>query len=437
MSKKIVVLLFSCIIFLLSCNTTEPPPPVKTFTLTLEDAASIEAWIKLTTTNLQLPATITLKQNNQTRNTINLVKADTLLYIDSLLPNQSYTFQAITQSSNQSITSNELSVTTMDTTSHNINWEAITIGDAGSFALDVAIISENDIWIGGEFYVNDTLYNAANWDGQQWNLKRIPAVPWFNPDIVVYDGIRSLLAFASDDIWFSEELGTIVHWDGNSYESFIIGANQAQGTILEMWGHFSNEIYLVGTNGSLTKFNGSSFSLMNSGTDINLTDIYDTPDGGEIWACGRETGQRSIILRLRGNVWERIWEKDIFNPDYIYNNSSIKTIWLDNQFFAWFTGAALGVYRQIYSHNSVIDHSVFNNQNAFHRVRGSSSNNIIAVGDDAMVWHFNGNSWHWYDTLFNEESVLLSVDVKNNLIVAIGSSTANLLTNALVLVGRN
>ena len=64
-------------------------------------------------------------------------------------------------------------------------------------------------------------------------------------------------------------------------------------------------------------------------------------------------------------------------------------------------------------------------------------NNIIAVGDDAMIWHFNGSSWHWYDTLFNEESVLLSVDVKNNLIVAIGSRTANILTNALVLVGRN
>lgn len=388
------------------------------------------------TNNLQPPTTVTLKQNNTVTQDIVLSNADTLLYIDSLLPDQQYTFQAITQSSNQSIISNVLSIVTMDTTSHDIIWEVETIGGPGSFARDVAIINENDIWVGGEFYINDTLYNAANWDGQQWNLKRIPAVPWYNPEIFVYDGIRTLFAFSSDDIWFSEELGTIVHWDGNSYESFIIGANQAQGTILKMWGLSSDEIYLVGTNGSITKFNGLGFIKMNSNTDINLTDIYGTPDG-EVWACGRETGQRSIILRLRENVWERIWEKDIYNPNYIYNNASVKTIWLDNRFFAWFTGAALGVYRQSYKYNYFIAHSVFNNQNAFHRVRGSSSNNIIAVGDDAMIWHFNGSSWHWYDTLFDEESVLLSVDVKNNLIVAIGSRTANILTNALVLVGRN
>ena len=93
MPKKIVVLLFIFIGLLQSCNTTEPPPAEKTITLTLEDAASIEAWIKLTTTNLQLPTTITLKQNNENRSTINLDKTDTLLYIDSLLPNTTYSFQ--------------------------------------------------------------------------------------------------------------------------------------------------------------------------------------------------------------------------------------------------------------------------------------------------------------------------------------------------------
>ena len=79
------------------CNTTEPPPEV-TITIKLEDASSIEAWINLTTSNLQLPTSITLKQNTQARSVINLDKADTLLYIDSLLPNTSYNFQAASHS---------------------------------------------------------------------------------------------------------------------------------------------------------------------------------------------------------------------------------------------------------------------------------------------------------------------------------------------------
>ena len=154
MPKKIVVLLFIFISFLQSCNSVEPPPPEWTITLTLEDAASIEAWLKLTTSNLQLPATVTLKQstsggNNVTQDII-LSSVDSVFYIDSLLPNTTYNFLA---SSIQypEISSNQLQVTTLDTTSHDINWEVETVGNPGSFAFDVAIINEDEIWAVGKF----------------------------------------------------------------------------------------------------------------------------------------------------------------------------------------------------------------------------------------------------------------------------------------------
>jgi hypothetical protein len=71
------------------CDTTDPPDN-KSLTLKLEDVSCTEAWIELTTTNLQLPATITLKQTNPTGDTkshiLNLNTKDSLLYIDSLLP---------------------------------------------------------------------------------------------------------------------------------------------------------------------------------------------------------------------------------------------------------------------------------------------------------------------------------------------------------------
>jgi len=54
MNRKVVVLII--IGLLQSCNTTEPPPPPDakpTLNLELEDISSIEAWIKLSTSNLQ------------------------------------------------------------------------------------------------------------------------------------------------------------------------------------------------------------------------------------------------------------------------------------------------------------------------------------------------------------------------------------------------
>lgn len=88
---------------------------------------------------------------------------DTLLYIDSLLPNQTYKFKVVANTTdNPQPTTNELTVTTMDTTSHNFTWQTFTFGDAGagsSVLYDVAIINENDIWAVDEIYMNDSLGN--------------------------------------------------------------------------------------------------------------------------------------------------------------------------------------------------------------------------------------------------------------------------------------
>ena len=87
-------------VFLATCNSIEPPPPPPdepTLTLELDDVQCTEAWIELTTTNLTLPAELILKQINPTGDTLSQVSIlntqDSLLYIDSLLPNQTYNFQ--------------------------------------------------------------------------------------------------------------------------------------------------------------------------------------------------------------------------------------------------------------------------------------------------------------------------------------------------------
>jgi hypothetical protein len=191
--QKTVSLIFFLIFYLFllctaSCNTTEPPdppvPPEPILKLELEDVSCTEAWITLTTTDLILPAELTLKQYNSTGDSISkaliLNTQDTLLYIDSLFPNQTYEYlvSSIPQSGGQNpATSNELSVTTMDTTSHNFTFQTWTFGTIGSSVLyDVAIIDENNIIAVGEIMVADsspngyTTYNAVHWDGNHWEL---------------------------------------------------------------------------------------------------------------------------------------------------------------------------------------------------------------------------------------------------------------------------
>ena len=106
-----------------------------------------------------MPSDVDLYRDSSLVETINLTSEDTVLYVDSLLPNRTYGYQSVIQSTGQA--SNQLSVNTLDTTSHNRSWEVFYFGDYQHSSIrDIAIISENDIWAVGEIYVADT---SAEW----------------------------------------------------------------------------------------------------------------------------------------------------------------------------------------------------------------------------------------------------------------------------------
>src|SRR5690606_22031490 len=194
------------LLFAYSCNTTDPKlePELK---IELLDVASTEAWVQLATNNIQLPTTIHLLINNNVTQTLSLSAKDSLLYIDSLLPNQTYKLLATMQQGNNA--SNELSLTTMDTTSHNFTWQTFEFGIQTNVSrlFDVAIINENDIWAVGEIYMNDSLgnpdpscYNAVHWDGLSWELKKIKTNACGGVD---YPPIKAIITFSSNEILFA------------------------------------------------------------------------------------------------------------------------------------------------------------------------------------------------------------------------------------------
>ena len=218
----LLILIIQTLLFTTACKQSTEPKLEAVLKLELEDASCTEVWIKLSATNLQSPATINLLKDGNVAQTISLWRdADTVLYVDSLLPNQTYRFKSIVQSSNQQIntSSNELTVTTMDTTSHEFTWQSWEFGTTGSSTLyDVAIIDENDIWAVGEINIADTsingytTYNAVHWDGTKWELKRVNVNFRGN---VITPPLEGVFAFSGNDIWFVGSLP--IHGDGNNW----------------------------------------------------------------------------------------------------------------------------------------------------------------------------------------------------------------------------
>ncbi len=419
-----------------SCNTTEPPSN-QTLTLELEDVSCTEAWIKLTTTNLQLPATINLLRDGNLSETINLLGADTLLYVDSLLPNQSYRFRTIIQLPNQSITnsSNELTVTTMDTTSHNFTWQSWEFGQHSSSTLyDVAIIDENNIWAVGEIYMLDSLgnpdpnaYNAVHWDGTKWELKKIGGQGGW--------ACHTVFAFSANDIWFEGN----IHWNGSTYTAHMNGwplmPNGDGWQVNKMWGSSSEDLYAVGNNGNIAHWDGRKWTKIESGTTIALLDVWGSPDG-TVWACGYNSNYSiTTLIKIKNEVTIKLYEG---SPNNQNNNLYIGPLsggWTNSKFFTYLLNWG-ALYRQ--DNKEELDLSTLS-QPFFYDVAFSicanGKNDIIVSGESGMFGHYNGVRFYELPDLRRSNLQYLASDIKGNLFITVGWDYSTIQTKAIITVG--
>ncbi len=424
-SVLLIFILFS------ECNTTEPPINGKEISLKFEDVSCTEAWITLTTTNLQLPATVTLKQDNQTRSTIDLIKADTLLYIDSLLPNTSYTFQSIIHPFNHSddVFSNELTVTTMDTTSHDFVFTTYTFGgQAGTCTLyDVAIIDENNIWAVGEIYLLDSLgqpdpqaYGAAIWDGQSWKLKKL----FYNSNIPVTP--RGIFVISPSEIYLAS--GSIFRWDGSSSSVQLVYSRlnlpDPNATIEKLWGSSGSSIYGVGNAGTIVRYQNGAWGKIESGTDVNINDVFGITD---------QTSNQQKVFCAVSNVFEisdhkilTIDENNKIDSLHWDQDRRINSVWSDNGWIVYTSGG--GVFNNKpgrWMEETAIPLYYTN------RIRGNGLNDIFVAGDFGLLAHFSGTGWKIYNEyLFVASS--LSISVNRDVIAAVGRQGEK----ALIIVGK-
>jgi hypothetical protein len=413
-----VLLIISCALIFISCNTTEPPPPPDgekpTLELKLEDVSCTEAWIELTTTNLQLPTTLTLKQINPTGDTLSqdfiLNTQDSLLYTDSLMPNIIYTFQSSIQPINQSkIKSNELIVTTMDTTSHNFTFETFTFGGtAGTSTLyDVAIINENDIWAVGEIYVTDTsqngytTYNAVHWDGIQWELKRI--YYYGSCSAVEYPPLKAIWAFSENSIIITNG-GSIGWFDGNTVNLDCRVNPLLTGAINKIWGTSSEDLYIVGNNGNIVHYNGTTWQRIESGTDLNIGDIWGIPDSSG--GYNKYLAADNAMLKIDAN-------NNLYRID-AEQGHSLSSVWaVSNRLIYTAGGYGLSLYKN-YSWKKINEPDV----NTIYNVRGQDYNDVFGLSSTFFLLHFNGFNWQYINT--GTSNVYYRQDVKGYLVVAVG-----------------
>jgi hypothetical protein len=398
---KLHFLVFLPLVAFLSCNTTGPIEGKSSISLSIDDVSCTEAWLRIKTSNISLPKNVTIFKDNQVLQTVNLVKSDTLLYFESLQCNRNYSFRCITQKNFETITSEEISLQTLDTTSNNISWQTFVLGSSTiqSTFDDVQIIDDENIWVTGALFQNDSLgnldtdiYNLIKWNGINWKSERVYYYDHYGSKNL--SEISSLFVFNENDIW----LGDYTHWNGSKFISVDLNIPLPY-YILRSWGYSFNNFYIVGNSGMIASHLQNNWVKIESGTTDNITDIWGA-DGLIYCASNHE------IIQIKDNI-SGILE---IHPEWY-----IGSVWFKNSNKLFASGS--GVFEKSNNKWKTTNTENYNIQ----MIRGIDYNNIFGISTGGMITHYNGNTWTNF-TMPNG-ATYRSVAVKGKTVVCVGDNS--------------
>jgi hypothetical protein len=407
-----------------ACNTDFTAPVSSDVQLTAEEVAVTEVWLKVHIEQKVLHDSIRVTRNDTSILALRFRGTDTLIIDDRLLPKQTYKYKLFSFGTSLPYVSSEvLTITTMDTTSHEFIWEVDTLGEGNSSILfDVTIINDTLAYAVGELYLKDstglfdpTMYNFARWDGTVWTLSRI---------YYAYDGgqfisrLRSIFAFHQNDIWVGSTQP--MHWNGVRWEQYDLTASTFNGYITKISGRSSDYPYIVGSNGAMAHYNGSSWQKIDTRTSLDIQDIWgDHNEKTGDWEMLAVAGNYFIsnerkILRVAGSYVTTLSDNGI--------GFALNGIWFSPGKHYWAVGA--GIYQKHFTLSAPFWEGGLNipiTTYTTNRIRGNEVNDVFFVGAYGDCFHFNGATWRSYRAETKlVDGAYYSVATKGNTVIAVG-----------------
>lgn len=307
----------------------------------------------------------------------------------------------------------------IDTTSHNFTFQTWTFGEHSSSTLyDVAIINDTLIFAVSEIYMNDSLgqpdpypYNLALLNGSTWELRKL-----------TYQGfppvINSVFAINENDVW----LDPWFHWDGQNFQELPIDPILIGVNVNKIWGN-KDGIYVVGNDGFVAYRNNiGSWSRIESGTSLNINDIWGIVDGNDskFILCPAydfgSGGEKKLISISNNTVGEIPWVE----------NRELYTVWFNSRDKIYAGGEGL-FYRTNNEWKEETLPALFK-----FRVRGNGLNDIWTVGGYGFAAHYNGKNWKTFEEVSLASGNYVGLTVKGNTVVM----TGNEWNKAVITIGK-
>ncbi len=378
-----------------ACFNPEP----EDYGLALEavDVVCVEATFRVTASGVPETWTCGLYRDDSLVVTETITGQSGYIRDTGLLPAADYTYHiTYMKEGRDKDRSDPVIVTTLDTTSHDFTWTVETLGDAGSYLNDVAIVDENNIWVVGYIKEGDSIYNAAHWDGEKWEMILVGSVG------VTINGIYYI---SDDNIWVTT--GIVYHWNGSEWERYhlwdmgIIHYPE-DGGVYQVWGSSSDNVWFAGNNGTLVHYDGSRFRRVESGTDVDLKDMDGTPDGKHVFVAGvtkmGDWAGHSVFLHIEEGIPKIKYTSTPYSGDPENGNfGAIHALTVtDSRVYTNPLAVDMLVYEiipDIYHYYPVKSTVLRTDYYAAGlQICGKRNQDILFISQESVVVHYNGSS---------------------------------------------
>lgn len=428
-NTMMLLIIFYFFSFIISCDTTEPPiipppPPVlkDSIIVTIKGTAhrSIEINVKTTENNQNSLIEVYRQQSNA--NTLiaeyPITINDTIITDDNngndLIIDTEYSYYAVRKDSagERKDTSNIAVTKTLAPTSFNYTWQEFSLGggENPNVLYGVWGTDENNVYAVGGVTINDTVYGIIHWDGVEWK-----PVKYFGGGYAIY-------GFSGSDIWVVG--GGVFHFNGTLWEEYtfrdpVILANISYTSV---WGTSSNNIYFGNSGGTIVHWNGSKAQVVY--TNPSIVQIKDMNGYASDFIIGVGTGMIPPLLAVKynGTNWNQL-------P--ISSNWSLNAVSIVNRNHTFYAGD--GIFEM--KRNNFL--RVFSPGFYSWNLSYNKKNGVIASsGDFDGVYINNGIEWRDYKGQITTDNTSYSgIFQINNYIFCVGSSGFE--NKAKIIIGKN
>ncbi len=194
----------------------------------------------------------------------------------------------------------------------------------------------------------------------------------------------------------------------------------------------------MGNGGNIAHYDGTNWTKINSGTTVDLMDVWGGKDGKVIWACGYNSNYAlTTLVKISNSTVTKIYEG---SPNEQSNNIYVGLIgscWFYQNKYLYLTNGQEILRKEINSNEFNIESFAEKLSDLIYSIRGNGRNDIWAAGQNGLVGHYNGYSIKEYTETKKMDDVYYSSGYKTNTYICVGFRYTSVFdVKAIITIGK-